>query len=96
MSRETKVSRAMVPAGIVDGMETVKPSGPLVLEREPDFYWSGHPVFRCRFCGRKYERVANLPAVLGHEAEAHPKIVAVRESRVLGHDGKPLQVAEEE
>jgi uncharacterized protein YbaR (Trm112 family) len=71
-------------------------SEPAQAEREPDFYWSGHPVFRCRSCGRRYERVENLPAVLEHEAEAHPKIVAVRESRILGHDGKPLQVAEEE
>jgi hypothetical protein len=110
MSRETKVnppaalgilrkgdvvSREPIPAGIVDGVQAFE-LGPLVVAREPDFRWSGRPVYRCRFCGAHYERVENLPAVLEHEAEAHPQIRAVRESRILGHDGKPLEVAEEE
>jgi hypothetical protein len=71
-------------------------SEPGLVERGPDFHWSGLPVYRCRTCGRHYERVNDLPAVLVHEAQDHQQTVAVRQSRILGHDGKPLSVAEEE
>ena len=61
-------------------------------ERAPAFMWSGKPVYRCRHC--RYERVADLAAVLAHEADAHAPVVT--ESRILGADGEPLQVARTE
>ena len=61
-------------------------------EREPDFIWSGQPVYRCRLCGDQYERVANLAAVLDHEATQHP--TNARVSQVLGPGGKPLIVVD--
>lgn len=67
-----------------------------VAERAPDFLWYGRPVFRCRFCGRRYERVENLEAVLEHERDAHAQETReLRESHILGTDGNPLLVAEE-
>jgi hypothetical protein len=62
-------------------------------ERQPDFHWAGRPVYRCRICGR-YERVENLAAVEEHEAAAHGPVV--RPSPILGEDGKPLLVVEED
>lgn len=58
-------------------------------EREPVKWWDGRPVYRCRFC--RYERVANLLAVVTHEADAHAETPA-RESPILGADGEPLLV----
>ncbi len=66
---------------------------PKADERAPDFLWSGRPVYRCRVCGDRYERVENLAAVLEHEAEQHGS--AIQPSRILGVDGKPLLVREE-
>ena len=60
-------------------------------DREPDFLWGGKPVYRCRLC--PYERMENLAAVLEHEA-GHQR--TVRESKILGSDGEPLSVMEEE
>ncbi len=67
--------------------------------RLADSVWKGRPVYRCRVCGPRYERVSSLSAVLEHEAEAHPQpeksAPVVRESRILGPDGMPLKVMEE-
>lgn len=65
---------------------------PVIPAREPDFHWNGRPVFRCKVCGSRYERVENLAAVLAHEAEAHGP--TVRESRILGPDGQAVLIAE--
>lgn len=63
-------------------------------ERAPDFHWNGQPVYRCQTCGDHYERVANLAAVLNHEAQFHGP--TVRASLILGSGGETLMVAEEE
>jgi hypothetical protein len=64
--------------------------------REPDFHWGGRPVYRCQLgCGDRFERVENLEAVLRHEEEAHASSRSVRMSSILGADGQPLQVVEE-
>jgi hypothetical protein len=65
---------------------------PAAGERAPDFLWNGRPVYRCRICQR-YERIENLAAVERHEVEAHTKAPEVRESRIVGLDGQPLQIA---
>lgn len=62
--------------------------------REPAFYWSGLPVYRCRYCGDRFERVDNLKAVLDHEAALHP--VRIRTSPILGPEGEAVEVIEEE
>lgn len=85
------MSRRVRPGEPVAGPETLAPSGPLVTGRAPDFHWYGRPVFRCRFCGEKYERVENLDSVLKHEEELHG---VIRMSPILGADGKPLTVSE--
>jgi hypothetical protein len=61
-------------------------------ERQPDFIWSGLPVYRCRLCRDQYERVSNLAAVLDHEATQHP--TNARVSNVLGPGGQPLIVVD--
>ena len=61
--------------------------------REPAFYWSGLPVYRCRYCGDRFERVDNLKAVLDHEAALHP--VRVRTSPILGPEGQAVEVIED-
>lgn len=61
-------------------------------ERQPDFFWAGLPVYRCRLCGDRYERVSNLAAVLDHEATQHP--TNARVSQVLGPGGQPLIVVD--
>jgi hypothetical protein len=76
-----KVTRAAAP-----------PSEAAPKERQPDFVWSGQPVYRCRLCGDQYERVSNLAAVLDHEATQHP--TNARVSQVLGPGGKPLIVVD--
>ena len=66
-----------------------------VIAREPDFFWKKRPVFRCRVCGPRFERVVNLKAVLDHEAANHaPAPPRMRESPILGADGQPLVVKE--
>lgn len=60
-------------------------------ERQPDFIWGGQPVFQCRFCGERYQRINDLAAVLNHEKTDHP--TNSRVSEVLGPDGRPLIVA---
>jgi hypothetical protein len=82
---EEKIERALEPA-------TASTQAPKAEEREPDFCWYGRPVYRCRECGDKYERVENLESVLRHEEEVHGG--AVRQSSILGADGKPLTVLE--
>lgn len=62
-------------------------------ERQPDFLWSGRPVYRCQVCADRYERIDDLTAVLQHETEAHEVAPTVRESRILGADGHPIVVA---
>ena len=62
------------------------------MTREPDYLWSGQPVYRCSVCGDRYERVDDLESVLEHEAEAHPTFV--RPSPILGTDGRALLVEE--
>ncbi len=70
---------------------------PQAEPREPHHWYYGRPVYRCRVCAQRYERVDNLAAVLQHEAEAHPEPspppVLVRESPILGPDGNPVLVA---
>ena len=67
---------------------------PQAEPRAPHHMYYGRPVYRCRVCAQRYERVDNLTAVLEHEATAHPEPpVLVRESPVLGPDGKPVLVA---
>lgn len=61
-------------------------------ERQPDFFWSGLPVYQCRLCGDQYERVSNLAAVEDHERTQHP--TNARVSQVLGPGGKPLIVVD--
>lgn len=72
-------------------------TAPTPGERAPHHTYYGRPVYRCRVCAQRYERVDNLAAVLRHEAEAHPEPppppVLVRESPILGPDGKPVLVA---
>lgn len=72
-------------------------TAPAPGERAPHHMYYGRPVYRCRVCAQRYERVDNLAAVLRHEAEAHPEPppppVLVRESPILGPDGKPVLVA---
>jgi len=58
--------------------------------RQPDFMWSGLPVYRCGMCGDQYERVSNLQAVIEHEKTQHP--TNARTTGVLGPDGRPLIV----
>jgi hypothetical protein len=66
-----------------------------VSGREPDLHWKGRPVYRCRICGPRFERVGNLKAVLNHEAANHaPAPPRLRESPILGADGQPLVVKE--
>lgn len=60
--------------------------------RRPDFYWAGRPVYRCRECGKRYERVENLAAVLEHETRDHG--VPARVSPILGPSGEQLVVVE--
>jgi hypothetical protein len=67
----------------------------MMPQREADSVWNGMPVFRCRICGPRFERVNNLPAVLEHEAEKHAMPApTVRESSILGPDGQPMLVQE--
>jgi hypothetical protein len=61
-------------------------------QRQPDFLWSGLPVFRCRLCGDQYERVNDLASVEDHERTQHP--TNARVSQVLGPGGKPLIVVD--
>jgi len=84
---EEKIERALEPRAAF----SQSPAG-MAQGREPDFLWYGRPVFRCRECGDKYERVENLEAVLRHEEETHG--VVARPSPILGTDGKPLTVLE--
>jgi len=82
---EEKIERVLAPKET-----SLQP--PKVEVREPDFLWSGRPVYRCRECGDKYERVENLVSVLKHEEERHGLLP--RPSSILGADGKPLTVLE--
>lgn len=61
-------------------------------DRAPTFLWGGRPVYRCSKC--PYERVENLADVLVHEADTHGLVV--RETEIIGLDGAPLQIVEEQ
>ena len=64
-------------------------------DRAAAFMWKGRPVYRCRWCKSRFERVDNLPAVLEHEKTMHaPEPPAERPSRILGLDGQPLLIVE--
>ena len=65
---------------------------PAIDSRKPDYMWNGLPVYRCRWCGDKYERVDKLDAVEAHEKEQHGPYL--RPSAILGADGEPLTVEE--
>lgn len=89
------------PALLHAGEEIEAPGGAGLAEliaeamREPDFLWGGRPVYRCRTCGDRFERLEDLPAVLQHEAEAHAAPAPiVRESPILGPGGETLMVEE--
>lgn len=78
-AREKKKGRAAAPPA-----EAPK-------ERQPDFVWSGQPVYECHLgCGDRFQRRGDLAAVLEHEKTAHP--TNLRVSEVLGPDGHPLIV----
>ena len=64
-------------------------------ERAPDFVWAGRPVFRCRWCGDRFERVEDVASVIRHEQEAHAQSGVPRVSPILGPDGLPLVVSSE-
>lgn len=61
-------------------------------EREPDYVWAGEPVFQCRTCKDRFERVGNLAEVLQHEAAAH---TTTRVSPILGPNGEQIVVVQE-
>jgi hypothetical protein len=66
-------------------------AAPEPTERQPDFIWSGQPVYECHLgCRDRFQRIGDLPAVLEHEKTAHPTNLRVTE--VLGPDGRPLIV----
>jgi hypothetical protein len=65
-------------------------------ERAPDFVWAGRSVFRCRWCGDRFERVEDVASVIRHEQEVHEvNAAASRVSSILGPDGLPLVVSSE-
>jgi hypothetical protein len=75
-----------------------------VSARAPHHQYFGRPVFRCRWCKQRYERVDNLQAVLEHEQLVHGTAAEeeddpaprVRESAlILGPDGNPALVADD-
>lgn len=63
--------------------------------REPDAFWKGLPVWRCRFC-RLYERVGEdrLVDVLEHELRQHKP--AERPSAIVDPSGDPFVIRDEE
>jgi hypothetical protein len=62
-------------------------------DREPDYTWSGRPVFKCRALqGCQYQRVENLASVLEHERVHAPAPAPERESLIVGTNGRPLKV----
>lgn len=59
--------------------------------REPDFLWNNRPVFRCRVCGPRFERIDGLDQVLAHEA-SH---ATSRVSPIAGPNGEAVIVTED-
>ena len=88
---EERIERVVGAIATTSADASTRPSS--TETREPAFYWSGRPVYRCRVCDDKYERVENLDSVLKHEAEQHGG--SMRPSAILGADGKPMSVEEE-
>lgn len=71
---------------------------PVEIDREPSHFYYGKPVWRCGYCGHRFERVDDLRAVQRHEQEEHapaqpePRV----SSSILGPDGRPAETVTEE
>jgi hypothetical protein len=90
----TRKAKGVVPpppaAAPVQPGAIAQTAAPAALERQPDFIWGGQPVYECRFCRDRYQRIGDLASVVDHERTQHP--TNLRVSEVLGPDGRPLIV----
>lgn len=100
--KQTKAKEVARPAAPVAVRRTARaseaqpsPAAPDVPARQPDFVWSGQPVYRChQGCGDRFERINDVAEVLEHERTMHPTNTNDRPSLILGADGRPLKVSD--